>query len=192
MASIRHPSSLPRRLLSNSPASRSTLNLVENAIRPTPLRNKNCIRRSPLVSNSATRRLISWRLRRFGTLASPISVMPTVHQKHAPSAGWVALTDTPGLNYSIPKLPGTTIFARRTTTLSTGSGRRTSAPAHLSDEQKAAIALEWSEQIQLSPDPEKNRRRGRPKVLASRHGCCSSLDLAGRTAKQKLPRTNFS
>ena len=28
---------------------------------------------------------------------------------------------------------------------------------------KAAIALEWSEQIQLSPRAEKNRRRGRPK-----------------------------
>jgi hypothetical protein len=28
---------------------------------------------------------------------------------------------------------------------------------------KAAIALEWSEQIQLSPNPEENRRQGRPK-----------------------------
>jgi hypothetical protein len=34
---------------------------------------------------------------------------------------------------------------------------------HLSVGQKAAIALEWSEQIQLSPHAEKNRRRGRPK-----------------------------
>jgi len=34
---------------------------------------------------------------------------------------------------------------------------------HLSVGQKAAIALEWSEQIQLSPRAEKNRRRGRPK-----------------------------
>jgi hypothetical protein len=34
---------------------------------------------------------------------------------------------------------------------------------HLSLGQKAAIALEWSEQVKLSPDPEKNRRRGRPK-----------------------------
>jgi predicted ATPase len=50
--------------------------------------------RSPLVSNSVTSCLISWRLRRFRTLTSPISVMPTVHQKHAPSARWVALTDT--------------------------------------------------------------------------------------------------
>ena len=51
-------------------------------------------RPDPLVSNSFTRRLISWRLRRFRTLTSPISVMPTVHQKHAPPARWVALTDT--------------------------------------------------------------------------------------------------
>src|SRR5258707_13799678 len=48
--------------------------------------------------NSATRRLISWRLRRFRTLTSPIFVMPTVHQKHAPSARWVALTDTVDLS----------------------------------------------------------------------------------------------
>jgi hypothetical protein len=34
---------------------------------------------------------------------------------------------------------------------------------HLSLGQKAAIALEWSERIELSPDPEKNRGRGRPK-----------------------------
>ena len=34
---------------------------------------------------------------------------------------------------------------------------------HLSVGQKAAIALEWSEQIQLSPEAEKNKRRGRPK-----------------------------
>jgi hypothetical protein len=39
-------------------------------------------------------RLISWRLRRFRTLTSPISVIPTAHQKHAPSARWVTLTDT--------------------------------------------------------------------------------------------------
>ena len=31
--------------------------------------------------------------RRFPTPTSPISVMPTLHQKHAPSARWVALTD---------------------------------------------------------------------------------------------------
>src|SRR5260370_37525746 len=41
-----------------------------------------------------TSRLISWRLRRFRTPTSPISVMPTVHQKHGPPARWVALTDT--------------------------------------------------------------------------------------------------
>ena len=29
--------------------------------------------------------------------------------------------------------------------------------------QKSAIALEWSEQIELSPEPEKNKGRGRPK-----------------------------
>jgi hypothetical protein len=29
--------------------------------------------------------------------------------------------------------------------------------------QKSAIALEWSEQAELSPDPEKNKGRGRPK-----------------------------
>ena len=34
---------------------------------------------------------------------------------------------------------------------------------HLSLGQKAAIALEWSEQIELSADPEKNKGRGRPK-----------------------------
>ena len=34
---------------------------------------------------------------------------------------------------------------------------------HLSVGQKAAVALEWSEQIELSADPEKNRGRGRPK-----------------------------
>ena len=38
-------------------------------------------------------RLISWRLRRFRTPTSSISVMPTVHQKQAASARWVALTD---------------------------------------------------------------------------------------------------
>jgi|SRR5271166_1352334 len=42
-------------------------------------------RPDPLVSNSFTRRLISWRLRRFRTLTSPISVMPTVHQKTRPA-----------------------------------------------------------------------------------------------------------
>ena len=34
---------------------------------------------------------------------------------------------------------------------------------HLSVGQKAAIALEWSEQIELRPDPDKNKGRGRPK-----------------------------
>jgi hypothetical protein len=31
--------------------------------------------------------------------------------------------------------------------------------------QKAGIALDWSEQIELSPEPEKNKERGRLKVL---------------------------
>src|SRR5271167_3460559 len=47
----------------------------------------------PKVCHCACR-LISWRLRRFRTLTSPISVMSTVHQKHALPARWVALTDT--------------------------------------------------------------------------------------------------
>ena len=34
---------------------------------------------------------------------------------------------------------------------------------HLSMGQKAAIALDWSEQIELNPDPEKIRPLGRPK-----------------------------
>jgi len=38
---------------------------------------------------------------------------------------------------------------------------------HLSVGQKAAIALEWSEQIELSADPKKNRGRGRPKGTLS-------------------------
>jgi hypothetical protein len=39
-------------------------------------------------------RWFSWRHRRFRTLTSPIPVMPTVHQKHAPPLGGAALTDT--------------------------------------------------------------------------------------------------
>ena len=38
---------------------------------------------------------------------------------------------------------------------------------HLSVGQKAAVALEWSEQIELSADPEKNKGRGRPKGTLS-------------------------
>jgi hypothetical protein len=38
---------------------------------------------------------------------------------------------------------------------------------HLSVGQKAAIALEWSEQIELSADPQKNNGRGRPKGTLS-------------------------
>jgi hypothetical protein len=33
--------------------------------------------------------------------------------------------------------------------------------------QKATIALEWSEQIVLSPESEKNKERGRPKGALS-------------------------
>ena len=38
---------------------------------------------------------------------------------------------------------------------------------HLSVGQKAAVALEWSEQIELRADPEKNKGRGRPKGTLS-------------------------
>jgi hypothetical protein len=38
---------------------------------------------------------------------------------------------------------------------------------HLTVGQKAAIALEWSEQIELSADPQKNKSRGRPKGAVS-------------------------
>jgi hypothetical protein len=38
---------------------------------------------------------------------------------------------------------------------------------HLSVGQKAAIALDWSDQVELSPDPEKNKERGRPKGALS-------------------------
>jgi hypothetical protein len=50
--------------------------------------------------------LISWRLRRFRTPTSPISVIPTVHQKHGPPARWVALTDTLLRLRAEMKLPG--------------------------------------------------------------------------------------
>jgi hypothetical protein len=38
---------------------------------------------------------------------------------------------------------------------------------HLSVGQRAAIALDWSEQIELNPDSEKNKDRGRPKGALS-------------------------
>ena len=38
---------------------------------------------------------------------------------------------------------------------------------HLSVGQKAAIALDWSDQIELTPEPEKNKERGRPKGVLS-------------------------
>jgi hypothetical protein len=34
--------------------------------------------------------------------------------------------------------------------------------------QKAAIALEWADQIKLSPEPKKNKERGRPKGALSK------------------------
>src|SRR6516225_3575763 len=34
---------------------------------------------------------------------------------------------------------------------------------HLSVGQKSAIALEWAEQVELNPEPEKNKGRGRPR-----------------------------
>jgi hypothetical protein len=41
---------------------------------------------------------------------------------------------------------------------------------HLSVGQKAAIALEWSDQIELSPEPDKKKERGRPKGALSGSG----------------------
>ena len=38
---------------------------------------------------------------------------------------------------------------------------------HLSMGQRAAIALDWSEQIELSPEPEKTKALGRPKGTLS-------------------------
>ena len=38
---------------------------------------------------------------------------------------------------------------------------------HLRVGQKAAIVLDWSKQIELSPAPEKNKERGRPKRTLS-------------------------
>src|SRR4029077_2658337 len=55
---------------------------------------QNSLCRSPLDSNSNTSRLISRRLRRFPTLTTSLSVMPTVHQKRARSTRWVRLTET--------------------------------------------------------------------------------------------------
>ena len=60
--------------------------------KPWLLQNSTC--RSPLASNSVTRRLISWLLRRFRTLTSSLSVMPRVHQNRAGVNRWVRLTDT--------------------------------------------------------------------------------------------------
>jgi hypothetical protein len=85
LANIRHPR-LHETLVSgpvgcNVPSAK--LCLSQNSLRP-----------SPLVSNSLTSRLISWRLRHFRTLTPSLSVIPTVHQKRARSTRWVRLTDT--------------------------------------------------------------------------------------------------
>jgi hypothetical protein len=60
--------------------------------KPWLLQNSTCL--SPLASNSVTRRLISWLLRRFRTLTSSLSVMPRVDQNRAGVTRWVRLTDT--------------------------------------------------------------------------------------------------
>jgi hypothetical protein len=41
-----------------------------------------------------TTRLVFWLLRRFRTLTSSLSVIPTVHQKRAPATRWVRRTLT--------------------------------------------------------------------------------------------------
>jgi hypothetical protein len=46
---------------------------------------------------------------------------------------------------------------------------------HLSVGQKAAIALEWSDQIELNPEPEKNKKRGRPKRALSEAAKCIGI-----------------
>jgi hypothetical protein len=68
---------------------------------------------SPTVCFASRIHLISWRLRRLRTLTSPISVMPTVHQKHGASARWVALTDTDSWQdkyFSDPEIKGEIAF----------------------------------------------------------------------------------
>src|SRR5260370_27342727 len=61
---------------------------------PKPGLLQNYTFRSPLDSNSVTRRLISWLLRRFRTLTSSLAVMPRVDQNRAGVTRWVRLTDT--------------------------------------------------------------------------------------------------
>jgi hypothetical protein len=46
---------------------------------------------------------------------------------------------------------------------------------HLSVGQKAAIALDWSEQIELNPEPEKTKASGRPKGTLSKAANSSTL-----------------
>ena len=57
---------------------------------------------------------------------------------------------------------------------------------HLSVGQKAAVALEWSEQIELSADPEKNKGRGRPKGTQS-EGAKKIARPTGRKVAQSRP-----
>src|SRR5262249_131929 len=59
--------------------------------KPWLLQNSTC--RSPLDSNSVTRRLISWLLRRFRTLTSSLSLMRRVDQNQPGVPRWVGLTD---------------------------------------------------------------------------------------------------
>src|SRR5260370_31934426 len=63
---------------------------------PKPGLLQNYTFRSPLDSNSVTRRLISWLVRRLRTLTSSLSVMPRVDQNRAGVTRWVRLTDTVG------------------------------------------------------------------------------------------------
>jgi hypothetical protein len=47
---------------------------------------------------------------------------------------------------------------------------------HLSMGQKAALALDWSEQMELNPDPEKTKASGRPKGTLSEAAKCIGIN----------------
>ena len=82
---------------------------------------QNSLCRSPLISNSTTSRLISRRLRRFPTLTTSLSVMPTVHQKRGRSTRWVRLTET------VHGTPGSIVgpmWSARKSSLSTAALKR--------------------------------------------------------------------
>ena len=72
--------------------------------KPWLLQKSTC--RSLLASNSVTRRLISWPLRRFRTLTSSLSVMPRVDQNRTGVTRWVRLTDTLLLLFARRSLTG--------------------------------------------------------------------------------------